>query len=734
MPAFKLKDGFGLDASVAPASGALSKYFKSIPGMRLSSIDLAHTGELDLSNPAIRSATGDLNFSQPVDIGMGGMKLKLETESGASLSIFVPDKEGAALFTPDMFGDDIRVGKDDRYISMSLLTKLSEGVSISPGDLIFGFNGSSSVSFNYYQLFRQPQTKLLNAVEQTIANFAIPASLDDIELMPAGSIAAVDGSGNLKFSASANLLTVTNPLASAPLPLAEAVHITGGAAITIGAAVEFSGDYQVRVQKLAQKEFRLGFYRKRGSEFSVSANVRTSIAAKLGDSDLFAALMTAISANPAADRQALEQAGLSHNQIQGIQKAIKSAVDRSLAIGASLELSDTRDLAAMFLCEVDLNAIQPDGRALLEEALRGNLSGIAGLEEKPAPGITLLKTLISKTRTLQHALKVNLLGIYNFSQLSSLVAQGRVGWDRTVGELVITDQVFATKIGISTANFEADSRKLRHVLAQQFLITAAYSAASRIASSGPELSATQSYFDLRSDAKWVELRNDFLLAAALGLLSKTGALERVPEKLNHFGRATIYAEATYNNEAFYSLFFRDGQLRDPAEYETAGRKAVTYLVEPGDSDEARLLLATSDELFAALCRIGNPASIEFKSALTDRGVPPEVIPAMGADYLNILFLRDALCSAGQALLAIRRFLAANSGVDPENHDYRKLAADLSKRLAQVADRATEDFGGPWGFVAMALLHRSMEQKWLLVNAHVAGALQAPEPVIATAQA
>lgn len=731
MSGFEIKDGFGLDATVTPGPGALSKYFKSIPDIAVSGINLAETGETDLSNPTLRSQTGALTFGRPVGIGIGGLELDVSAEAAGMLSIFVPEKDGDSLFTPDLFGDDIRVAKNDRYVSMTLLGKLATGVSISPGDWTFGFTGTSFVSLGYYQLF-SPTEKLLDAVKETISNFAIPADLDDIERMPAGSIAVAEGTGNLKFSGSANLLAVTNPLAAASLPIFGSLKVTGGAAITVGAAFEFSGDYQVRVHKLSRKTFRLGFYRKHESQFSITADAQVSIAANLDGNDLFAGLMDAISAHPEADLKALQQAGLSENQIQDIQKAIKNAVDRSLAVGASLELSDTRVSDAMFLCEVDLSALQSDGRALLHEALAGNLSGLVSPEENLPRGIVLLKTLVSKTRTLQHSLKVNLLGIYNFSQVSSLILQGKVGWDRTTGEIVVTDQVLASRIGISASNLEADSRKLRRVLAQQFLITAAYSAAARMAGSGPQLSATQSYFDMQSDAKWLDMRNGVLLSAALGLSSTAHAMQKVPERLNRFGPLTVCAEATYNNDAFYSLFFRDGRLRDPGEYTSAARQAIAYLVQPGDRDEARLLLATDDRLFEELERIGNPQSAEFTEALANRGVPPQTVPAMGTDYLNVAFFTEALSSVGQALLEIQRFLAENPNFDPADPDFKKLASSLSKRLAQLAQEATEDFGGPWGFVAMALLQRSDSQKWLLVNAYLAAALENPKPAVIAA--
>ncbi len=723
MPAFQLKDGFGLDVSITPAAGALSKYFKSVPDMMLSKIDLTQSGNRDLSDPAIRSATGDLSFSQSIDIGTSGVELKAAADLSGTLSIFVPDKDGAPLFQPDLFGDEIDVRKNERYISMTLLAMITADVSVAPGDLTFGFSGTSSVSLRYYQLFSQDDKKLVDAVEETVAHFAIPGDLDDIDLMPVGSIAIAEGTGNLKFTAAVNLLAATNPLASASLPVFGALQITGGATITVGGAFEFSGDYQVRVHKLAPKTFRLGFYRKLGSQFSISASARGSIAAKLGDSDLFVDLIRAISSDPKADLKALQNAGLSNDKIQDIQKAIKNAVDRSLAIGVSVELSSADAKEAMFLYEVDLNAIQPDGRALLHEALEGNLSGIVAANENLPRGVTLLKTLVSKTQTLQHALKVNLLGIYNLSRVSSLIAQGSVGWDRTTGELAITDQVSASRIGISTSNLETDSKKLRHVLAQQFLITAAYSAAANILDTGPRLSAAQSYFDLKSDASAADMRKDVLLAAALGLSSEPDALERVPQHVNHFGPATVYAEAAYDNEAFYSVFLDHGQLRDPSEYTTAARRAITFVVRPGDPDEARLLMATDDRLFADLCRVGNPSSVEFRTVLSNRGVPPAVVRLVGVDYLNVCFLRDALSSAGPALLAIRQFLEKNPHTDPGNHKFKELAAALSKHMAQVAQQATEDFGGPWGFCAMALLRRSATQKWLLVNAHVAGALE-----------
>src|SRR5262249_37793684 len=163
--------------------------------------------------------------------------------------------------------------------------------------------------------------------------------------------------GNLKFSGSANLLAITNPLASASVPLMGALGVSQGASVTVGADFQLSGDYQLRIHRMSGMSFRMGFYRKRGSQFDLSANAQISMSAKLGDNDLFVKLMQAISSDASADLKQLEAAGLSESQSKGIQTAIKNAVDRSLAIGVSLELSRTDESEAVFLYEVDLDTL-----------------------------------------------------------------------------------------------------------------------------------------------------------------------------------------------------------------------------------------------------------------------------------------------------------------------------------------------------------------------------------------
>jgi hypothetical protein len=382
----------------------------------------------------------------------------------------------------------------------------------------------------------------------------------------------------------------------------------------------------------------------------------------------------------------------------------------------------------MFLYEVDLGKAQPDGRALLHSALAGDLSGLVAADQNPPAGIQVVKTLVSTAKTFQHSFKLNLLGIYNVLQLSKLLIQGAIGWDASTGELVLTDKIAADKITIITSNLQVkDSAKLREILAGHFLITAAYRAVGKIVS-GPDITGLQSFFNLEQNPGASRVRDYFFIPVALGLETLPVAKINLPKMIDDFGKTTVYAETGYDNAAFRSLFFAGPGLQDPSVYIAAGRQALQNLVAQGDPDDFRLLLATNDGFFRQLQDIGNVQSAQFAEACTNVGVPKPMVPVVGTDYLDVVWFADAMQSAGKELQAIDQYLAQNPTADPGNHDFLQLKKQLAKALAGVAEKATTDFGGPWGFEAMALLGKSSSQKWLLVNKHITSSLPVAKAV------
>jgi hypothetical protein len=726
MATFQIKDDFGLVASITPAKGALTKYFKSLPDFVLHDLNLNKIQNLDLTDPAITKAQAGVSFSEPIKIGNPDIELTVGAQASTSLSIFVPDKPNAALFQPDLFGDNIPVPSNTRYVSFSFNAKVNGGASVSPGDLKFGFDAQSLATFSYYERFSSG-TKVLPAVEGVISRFCIPADLDDISNMPEGSIATADSSGELKFSGSVNLIPFANPLATLESPLKvlpEKIQVSAGAAIKVGGDYKLDADYQFRIVRLAGNSFRFGLYRKRESQFDIAASASVSLTAKLGDNDLFVRLIKALSSDPDADLKSLEAAGLPEDQVKAIQSAIKGAVDRSLAISTGLELSSSLESDAAFLYEIDLGAIQPDGRAMLHKALEGDFTDLVQTDTQPPVGIRLVKSILTTEKVRQFGLKVNLLGIYNVFTLSKLLVEGTRAFDDNTGELVLTDKISADKITAITSNLKIkDTDKLREILSDHFLITAVYRAVEKVVS-GPDLSGLQSLFLLEANASKSQMRDHLMISVALGLQNTTAALAMLPS-VSDFGRTTVYAEAGYDNAAFRSIFFSGNQLLNPDVYISAGRAAIQSLVSDGEDDDFRLKLARDDAFFAELTKIGNVQSVDFRNACLNVGLKESQVSAVGVDFLNIHFLKEALAEAGAQLQVLDQFFQQHPGADPNGHDFLALKKDLIGKLKSVAGEATERFGGPWGFEAMACLGKASSKKWILTNHFITTLLQQP---------
>ena len=252
----------------------------------------------------------------------------------------------------------------------------------------------------------------------------------------------------------------------------------------------------------------------------------------------------------------------------------------------------------------------------------------------------------------------------------------------STGELVISDEATASRFVSATVNFGADEHKLRHLMAESFLITAAYRGSGTVVSP-PELGSSHLFFriDDRTDAS--ELRRAIAIAAALDL---QGAA--LPAAVQDFGRTSVLAEARYDDSLAHALFLRrDGTPRPREEYENAGRRAIRALV-PRDADDAfRLRPATDDALWKRMKELG-PANFEqlFPKAQAD-GVRP--------DYLAIRWWSQSMCDTADILQRMNR-----------STNVLSLREELAKCLREVAANAHEQFGTPWGLAAMFIVSGS----------------------------
>jgi hypothetical protein len=112
-------------------------------------------------------------------------------------------------------------------------------------------------------------------------------------------------------------------------------------------------------------------------------------------------------------------------------------------------------------------------------------------------------------------------------------------------------------------------------------------------------------------------------------------------------------------------------------------------------DDVRLRPATDDVLWARMKDQGQP-SFGMLFPL----VPAPLVGAITADYSTIVWWADAMAGAGKRMAAIRQWFQSNPTASVDDQAFQKLRADLSDHLLRVTAKTREEFGEPWGLLAM----------------------------------
>src|SRR5262249_22788422 len=157
------------------------------------------------------------------------------------------------------------------------------------------------------------------------------------------------------------------------------------------------------------------FLKGRGSTLTVGVEASGGVTAGPGDTDLVAVLLGAVSADPTADQQRLSD--LDADQRKQLVDAIKSAVDHNLRVSLNAALARIEDGQAAFRYEIRAEQLDARGRDAVNAALRGDISPIEA-EGAGMPGIRPIESVFSDSLTREATLKLNLLGIFNYINIS----------------------------------------------------------------------------------------------------------------------------------------------------------------------------------------------------------------------------------------------------------------------------------------------------------------------------
>jgi hypothetical protein len=578
---------------------------------------------------------------------------------------------------------------------------VAPGADITSGELEYGFTAGSTISMSHYQSFATTATNptFKTALQASLQNYVIPLAPDDLFTLGVGDVAIMEGTGSLTVSGTVNLLTSVNPLASiTSFALPGTIQIQEGAAINITASFTIKGDFQIRIQKVDAGTVRMGFYRRRGADFTLQASPSVGLTAGTTNVDFISAVLGVIGPNPFPSADQLEKAGLTQDKQQAIVGTLKAAIQRSLALSIQAELQVLSSQEAAFLYEISLNALGEDGRATIQDALRLNLSALSD-SKKPLPnGIREIQDLLTTIRTKGQNLKINVLGIYNYESVTDLTLKGTVLADPASGEIVITDSANATRIS-GAISFLANPDKLRKVLAQSFLITAAYRCSGLIAHS-PSLKASYWHFaeNARTDSPTMAANLNVL--RVLSLISAAQEQPSLPS-VGDFGHSTFYVNTDYDDALSQGLFLRsDGEPRGIEEYEQIGRRALQMLILPGGEDEFRLRAWQDEATWQQVKETGGTA-VNLAQLFPDLS-PDTQIPVIAGDYVLIEWWATTMAGMGKSLSAAKRFFSQNPPPASGSPAFQKVQTDLWHQMADVARNTHDRFSDPWGLVAMDL--------------------------------
>jgi hypothetical protein len=102
-----------------------------------------------------------------------------------------------------------------------------------------------------------------------------------------------------------------------------------------------------------------------------------------------------------------------------------------------------------------------------------------------------------------------------------------------------------------------------------------------------------------------------------------------------------------------------------------------------------------DDLWVQMCSVGQPG---FGSLFPD--LRDQQVAVIAADYSVIVWWAETMRQTAGKLAALRSLVDANPAIGWEDPRFHSLREDLQNHMRAVARDTKEEFGRPWGLIAM----------------------------------
>ena len=462
MPNIKLSNNttLNLTASSADNNATLNRYLKTpltfITPAGLDAVAGKKVGDLDpTSFPFAANAAGQGQFA------VEGTSLNVQLGASASIGLLT-GADAADFFGSLQWTQDPGVAG---LVSFAIQGTLSTGDTATVSDFSLGITRNASVTLTSFCAAAAAES-YFDAAGRAIAALTIPHDINDLKSLPVNAVCQIDAASSIQFTASVTYSILNNPLATKSIPNLPAIAINATAGATLEGTATHTSDHTVTIAKLPNGRIHLSVSLTRTDDFETSLTVSAGVEANVGSTDATTFLLNKISPNSTEELKKIQAdmpPAQAHQLGSGIKAAIDAALSNSLQVSLKAALDDSRSTNRVFLYEIDLSALDADGTAAIQSALKGNFTAITGA--KALAGIQKLDSALTVTSSVTHSLTLHLLGIFNWGSTNEFVKSSTVDYTKDTHEIVLSDET----IKVVTNNLHAE--KLREVVVKGVTLT-----------------------------------------------------------------------------------------------------------------------------------------------------------------------------------------------------------------------------------------------------------------------
>ena len=616
--------------------------------------------------------------------------------------ISVNASPGTTLFDHDAFAPAYDVPASTAYAGLQFEGTFDLGVAGSMSDFSFSFDQSSDLTLQFFKAFRlgDGEPTLGRAVSDTLAHYTIPVSVADFDSLEVNDVAAIAGKGSLHISGSVEVSASPNPLASAELPLGLGeFKLQVGAAADVAVGLTLSCSYQVRVRRVNPETVELTITRNKDLAYELKASGSGGFTAEIQNQELISALMGSISKDPSTDADLFT--GLSASETAALASAIRGGIDHHLKASLDVLLSADNQNDAAFQYDIRPARLSSEAVEAVNHALHGDLRNLTKLESRAhvdgelAPGITLRRSLLAKTRDRGVKLNLNLLGILNFASLSDLVRHSEILTDEVSGDITIKETVSGDTISSLSDPLERHEA-LRKAIYDSVVATTTYRAGRLVFLTG--LNCEQVHFAMNRKTSDATIAQYVRWFSALNLLTSDQQLT-VKEHLHPAGTSTCVLRTSYADKDCDAMFLdAGGKAYSRTHYLEIGRQALRGLLDSASPSDRYRMKVLEDAVWPRVMSVGPVPTL---GSVVGVGSDDPIVELLIGDVFVISQWATAMADAASQVQSMRTWIGgADLHGGLATPEFKNRRDELQKKLTGMIKTSKVRFADPWGMVCL----------------------------------